>query len=135
MNKHPEDGFTLMEALVTVGITLILGGIMVSAFSGGLRGTGRAFSELRTATEIARTDRTIREQVEKFHIPYWANPAQYIEGLTQSITRSKIGDVVTAITPVYDRKRRIRGLAVDYRIGRKDTRTQALFPGTPVLDR
>jgi hypothetical protein len=135
MKNHPENGFTLMETLVTVGITLVLGGVVASAFSVSIRGTGRAFSEFRAAVETARTDHTIREQVENLHIPYWANPAPYAEGLIQRITRSKIGGAVTAITPIYDGNRRIRGLTVEYRIGGNDMRTQALFPCSPVLDR
>jgi hypothetical protein len=130
-----EDGFTLMETLVTIGITLILGGILVSVFSLGLRGAEKALTNTRTASEIARTDGIIRERVENFHVPYWANPAPHIEGLTQSMMRSKTGERITAISPIYDGKKRVRGLAVNYRIGGKDTQTRALFPGSPVLEK
>jgi hypothetical protein len=135
MNEQNENGFTLMETLVTIGITLVLGGMLVLVFSAALGGTGRAFAGIRAATEIARTDRTIRERVGNFHIPHWANPEGYMESLTQDIRRSNIGNFVTSIIPVYDSKKRVRGMAVHYRIGGKEVQTRALFPSTPVLDK
>jgi type II secretory pathway pseudopilin PulG len=135
MKKQGNDGFTLMETLVTMGITLVLGGILASVFSTGLKGTGLALAGSRTASQIAQTDRMIREWAEDLHIPYWAKPDSYVEGLMQSILRSKIGGIVTSVRPVYDNKKRIRGIAVDYRINNKEMQTRALFPGSPVLDR
>jgi hypothetical protein len=132
---YPEDGFTMMETLVTISITLVLGGLLAVLFILGTRGTSHAMNTARTAVEIEKTDRTIREWADDIHVPYWAKPDVYAESLTQSIMRSKIGAIVTSITPVYDNKRRIRGLTVSYRVNNKEYQTRAIFPGTPLLDR
>jgi prepilin-type N-terminal cleavage/methylation domain-containing protein len=130
-----DNGFTMMETLVAIAITLVCTGVLTVSFSTGIKGASRGIRSARTAAMIAQTDRFIRRETDDMHIPYWAKPDFYLENHTKNLMRSIIGGYITSVTPAYDTRRRIRGITVNYRIYNQDMQTTALFPATPVLER
>jgi type II secretory pathway pseudopilin PulG len=129
-----DDGFTMMETLVAIAITFVCSGVLVVSFTTGVKGASQGIKSARTAAMIAQTDRFIRKETDDVHIPYWAKPDRYLESHTENLMRSIIGEHITSVTPVYDIRRRIRGITVNYRIHNQDIQTTALFPAIPVLE-
>lgn len=133
-NSDREDGFTLMEALLSIAIILILGSVLVTAANTALRGASRSFNEVRTAATFTRIDRHIRENANNLHISYWENPLPRIEDFNAALFRSGIGGYIQSIRIITDNRRKVRGIEVIYIVNYRQSQTVALFPFRVIVD-
>jgi len=129
-----DAGFTLMEILLSVAVILILGSLLVVAANTAMKGASQSFKAVNTTAAITRIDRHIRESVNNVHIPYWANPAPYIEELISVLYRSDIGSYIKSIRIISDNRRIPRGIEAVYTVNNHETRTVALFSSIMIVD-
>ncbi|MCL2410216.1 MAG: prepilin-type N-terminal cleavage/methylation domain-containing protein [Treponema sp.] len=132
-NTNNEDGFSLMEVMLTTAIILILGSTLVVASNAAMQGSSRSFMVVNTAATLTRIDRHIRESVNNTHIPYWANPMPYVEALNADLFRSRIGGYIMSISIIFDNNRNPRGIEVTYTVNNHEARTAALFPSIMIV--
>lgn len=133
MNQD-EAGFTLMEALLTVAIILILGSLLAAASKTALHGSSQSLKTVNAAAALTRADRRIRLSAENAHIPYWANPTPYIEALKAELLRSNIGPNIKSIRTVFDHRGIPRGVEAIYTVKDREARTVALFSSVTVME-
>jgi len=132
--KHTNcEGFTLMEAVVSIAIIITISGCIIIALTSGTKANYKSLNAVRTANLILETDRYIREQTDSLHIPYWLKPDESIEAFKNELLRSKIGKQIKTIIIMYDNGIP-RGITVEYTAGAKIIATSALFPFIPVKD-
>jgi type II secretory pathway pseudopilin PulG len=127
------EGFTLMEAIVSIAIIITISGCIIIALTSGTKANYKSLNAVRTANLILETDRYIREQTDSLHIPYWLKPDESIEAFKNELLRSKIGKQIKTIIIMYDNSIP-RGITVEYTAGAKLITTSALFPFIPVKD-
>ena len=132
--KETEAGFTLMEALLTVAIVLVISGILVAASGAAVQGASKSIKALTTAATLTRIDRYIRTKADALHIPYWADPAPYVSGFSGELYQSKIGPYITSVKTITNDRNVVRGIEVEYTAGGREMRTVALLPSIPILD-
>lgn len=132
--KHTNcEGFTLMEAIVSIAIIITISGCIIVAFTSGNKANYKSLNVVRTANLILETDRYIREKTDSLHVPYWLKPDESIEEFKNELSRSKIGKQIKTITTMYDNGIP-RGITVEYIAGTKLITTSVLFPFIPVKD-
>ena len=129
-----DDGYTLMEALLTVAIVLILSCVFVITVAGSMNTLSQSFAAINTAVTMIRLDRVIRSSVSSFYLPYWENPQSSIASFTAELYRLNIGSYIIAVYPIRDSRRLYRGLEVVYSVNRREAKTVALFSFVPVLE-
>jgi prepilin-type N-terminal cleavage/methylation domain-containing protein len=134
MREH-NDGFTLMETLVSTAVILVISGCVITGFSAGTKAVSRAARAVTNSTRILQIDRFIREQADSFHIPYWLNSAEPFNAFTDTLRRSGIGNTIREITPIHDSDGLIRGVTVAFVVDTKLLQTKAFFPSVPVVKR
>jgi len=134
MIGRADEGFTLMEALVSIAILMVVGSLFAVSFSTGFRAIAKAQDELRTTLTIAQVDRYIRQKTDALHIPYWADSRPYVEGLRDELFRSQFGSHINSVQIINDSRRKPRGILVIFTVKNKRLRTQALFPSVSVMD-
>jgi len=133
MNKI-DDGFTLMEVLLSVAIILILGSVLVVSTNAAFHGASQSSKTANTAVTLVRIDRHIRSRTSAVHIPYWADSTLYIDALSAELYRSSIGTYIKSIETIFDRRRNPRGIQVFYTVNNHEMRTLALFPSVAIVD-
>lgn len=133
-NIDREAGFSLMEALLSIAVILILGSVLVVTVNTALRGASRSFAAVSTAATFTRIDRHIRESAHTLHIPYWENPMPHIENFNAALFRSKIGSYIQSIRTIIDNEMKVRGVEVVYIVNNRESRTMALFPFRVMVD-
>jgi len=132
--KHNNcEGFTLMEAIVSIAIIITISGCIIVAFTSGNKANYKSLNAVRTANLILKTDRYIREQTDSLHVPYWLKPDESIEAFKNELLRSNIGKQIKTINTMYDNGIP-RGIIVEYTVGAKIITTYTLFPFIPVKD-
>ncbi len=130
-----DDGFTLMETLVTLTVTLIISGSIIFAFAAAMKSASKANGSVSTATTMLKVDRFIREQTAEMHIPYWTYSERPVEELKNRLWRSNMGEYIREIQTVTDGAGRNRGIRVQFEVAGKQARTEALFSSIPVVGR
>jgi hypothetical protein len=135
--KSADDGFTLIESLSSIAITLALSAAVCMLFATLLSDSHEGPRCIMAAVQIARTDTFIRKKAAETFIPYWERGSDVPAVFTaQLLSEKKAGpaDIIN-VENLYDSKNRIRGITVDYRIaGRQDIiRTSALFGSIPAV--
>jgi prepilin-type N-terminal cleavage/methylation domain-containing protein len=132
---NKDDGFTLMEVVVSISVILVISGCIFTAFSVSLKTISRAGQTADTALELLRIDIFIRRETEKFHIPYWADPLEETGKFIDSLLRSSYGRYIGATELLKSNSGITRGIRVFYTVRNTTAHTDALFPSTPVLER
>jgi prepilin-type N-terminal cleavage/methylation domain-containing protein len=130
-----DNGFTLMEVMLSVAIILILGSLLVTASNTAMQGSSKSNKTVNTVETITRIDRYIRSSAEKTHIPYWANPSIYIDRFTSELYRSSFGSYINNIRIIYGSGRIPRAVEAVYTVNNNEVRTIALFSSITVLGR
>ena len=131
---HNEAGFTLMEVLLTVAIILALGSVLAVAAHTALTGAAQSFKAVQTAVTLTRIDRYIRAKTDALHIPWWADPAPYIDALESGLFRSDFGTYIGSIDTIRDWRGSPRGIEVVYTVHDHVSRTIALFPSAVLME-
>jgi len=129
-----DEGFVLMEVILSIAIILTLGSILVVASNTSMKGSLQINETIKTAQTIAKIDRTIRESVDNLYIPYFSNPDPYIDTLTSGLFRSNIGSHLKNINIVYDKKRNKGGIEAVYTVNRIELKTVAIFPSVKIAE-
>lgn len=137
MKSADDDGFTFMEALASIGITLVLSAalcfLFVTLLSNGQKGNNRVLQAVR----LAQTDTFIRGKAAQTVIPYWERGTDASAVFTAELFSENglKNATVVSVENLYDAKKRIRGVAVNYKItGCPDVfHTNALFGSIPVV--
>jgi len=132
--KKNEAGFTLMEVLVTVAVVLLLGSLLVAASNTAMKGSALSSKTVKTAETIKRIDRYVRESASEVCIPYWENPASFINNYVSEIYRSPLGSYIKTVRVITDSDRIPRGIEAVYTINNLQTRTIALFSSVAIMD-
>lgn len=132
MNKA-EDGFTLLETLLSIAIVLIVSSLLVVASNTALRGASQSVRVISTAAMLTRIDRHIRLRTDAVHIPYWADAAPYIDALTGELFQSRFGSHIKSIKTVFDTQKVPRGIEVIYVYNNLEMRTVALLPSIAIM--
>ena len=130
--KNGEEGFTLMEVLVTVAVVLLLGGLSVTASNTAMRGIALSNKTVKTAETIKRIDRHIRESAGGVRIPYWANPAPYVDACISELFGSPFGAYIRTVTAVSDDNGIPKGVEAVFSVNNVTVRTAALFSAVAV---
>jgi prepilin-type N-terminal cleavage/methylation domain-containing protein len=81
-----EDGFTLIELMVTVAITALIGLVIWQGAVHAQRTTNRMSAHSRTTIQTLQIERALREQTGHICIPYWI-------GSFESFIDADAGDV------------------------------------------
>jgi hypothetical protein len=135
MKSTDDDGFTFMESLSSIAITLVLSTAVCFLFITLLAARPKGGSSVLSAVQLARTDTLIREKAAEIIIPYWERGTDASAVFTAKLLAEKKLSTTTVVTieNLYDSKKRIRGAAVNYKIaGSPDIfRTCALFGSIP----
>jgi len=129
-----DEGFTMMEILLTVAIVLIIGSAIVVASNTAMQGAKKAGNITETAKKMVSIDRYIRDRANEVHIPYWDNPTSYIDTFNSHLFSSQISPYINTIRVVYDRKRSPRGIEVFYTVNGREMRTLATFASIVLVD-
>jgi len=132
MNK--DAGFTLMEVLVTIAIVLVIGSVLVVAANTALNNASFSFKTVNNAAMISRIDRYIREKTNAVYIPYWANPASYIDDLISDLYQSNTGIYIKSVRTIFDSYKIPRGIEVIYIVENYEMRTIAFFSTTGIME-
>jgi type II secretory pathway pseudopilin PulG len=124
-----------METLLTVAIILIVSSLLAVGSGAAIQGSSQSIKAANTATTLTRIDRHIRGKADAVHIPYWADPAPYIDAFTGELYRSGVGTYIRSVRVISDYRRTPRGVEVAYTVNNREMRTVALFPSVMVMDR
>ena len=135
--KSPNDGFTLIESLCSIAMTLVLSAAVCALFGTLLSDNHEGPLCIMSAVRIARTDTLIRKKAAETIIPYWERGNDTSAVFTDQLLSEKktgLAEIIN-VENLYDDKKRIRGITVDYKIiGSQDIiRTSALFGSIPVV--
>jgi prepilin-type N-terminal cleavage/methylation domain-containing protein len=133
--KNGNDGFTLMEALVSIAVILVISGCVFTAFSASVRMISKARRTTNTALKILQIDRFIREETESLHVPYWADTSARADLFEDYLSRSAYGRYIRQFDLIRSRAGTVRGIRVFYTVDGASSRTDALFPSIPVLEK
>ena len=123
-----------MEILISVAIILILGSLLVTSSGAVMQTSAKSNTTVKTAETITRIDRHIRERADNFHIPYWANPVQYINTFNSELFGSSIGSYIKTIRVITDNNRIPKGIEAVYTVNNLEMKTVALFSSKIILD-
>jgi len=135
MKPADDGGFTFIESLSAIAITLVLSAAVCILFVTLLSARPKGSSSILLAVQLARADTLIREKAGEIIIPYWERGTDASAVFTAKLLAEKKLSTTTVVNVenLYDSKKRIRGAAVDYKIdGSPDIfRTCALFGSIP----
>jgi prepilin-type N-terminal cleavage/methylation domain-containing protein len=70
-SRTGEDGFTLIELMVTVAITALIGLVVWQGAVQAQRTTDRMSIHSHTTIRTLQVERSLREQMKRIQIPYW----------------------------------------------------------------
>lgn len=136
-NRYPlfkeTAGFTLMEALVSIAVILVISSSITLAFTSGTKSLMKAAGAVTASGKVLQIDRFIRESAGNLHIPYWLEPGNSIEAFTDELRRSKMGRYIQEVTIINNSSGVARGVTVGYTVNGKKLRTSVLFPAIPVV--
>jgi type II secretory pathway pseudopilin PulG len=132
--KNLNDGFTLMETLVSIAIIMAVSSLFAIAFITAFKATSQSNNEIKTAITITQIDHFIRERTNSLHIPYWADSKPYADELRNELFRSKFASHINTIQIINDSRRKPRGLLVIYTVNNRQIQTKALFPSVSIMD-
>jgi type II secretory pathway pseudopilin PulG len=132
--KKNEDGFTLVETLLSIALILIAGGVMVMGSGAALRGVSQSIKAVSAAATINRIDRHIRARTDAVHIPYWSGTKPYIDVLTTELYRSEFGAYIKSVKTIGNYPKAPRGIEVVYTVNNKEIKTVALFSSVAVME-
>jgi hypothetical protein len=79
-NDNSQGGFTLMEALVAVGVVSLVMIILALSLSSCAGAMQRAADRALFGIQLLRADSLIRDRIGAVAIPYWEKPALETEG-------------------------------------------------------
>lgn len=127
--KKINEGFTLMETLLTIAIVIIISSILVVAFSSSLKGFSQHIKAVNTAITLSSIDRYIRIKTNDTNIPYWTYYRPHFENLSSELYHSRYGSYIKSINIISN----ARGIEVIYTVNNHETRTIALFPSVAVV--
>jgi prepilin-type N-terminal cleavage/methylation domain-containing protein len=133
MNKN-EDGFTLIETLLSVAIILIISSLFVIGSGTALQGASQSIKTVKTAATLTSIDRFIRTKTNAVHIPYWADTTPYIAALTAELYQSKIGTYIKSVGTISGYRKVPLGIEVVYTVNKREMRTVALFSSIAVME-
>jgi type II secretory pathway component PulJ len=74
-----EEGFTITEALVSIGIISIAGMIVLGGLSSSIKGIDRAKDRLGFGIKLLWADELIRREAGAVTIPYWERRVDLME--------------------------------------------------------
>ena len=132
--KRSDDGFTLMETLISIAVLMVVSSLFVVAFSTAFKAIAMSKEQTGMAVTINQVDRFIRRQADSLHIPYWADSKLYAEELRNELFRSQFGQYINTVQIITDSRRKPRGVLVTYTVQNRQMRTRALFPSISVMD-
>jgi type II secretory pathway pseudopilin PulG len=132
--KNLDDGFTLMETLVSIAIIMAVSSLFAIAFTTAFKATSQSNNEIKAAVTITQIDRFIRERADSLHIPYWADSKLYADTLRDELFRSKFAPYINTIQIINDSRRKPRGLLVIFTVNNRQIQTKALFPSVSIMD-
>jgi len=131
--NYNDAGFTLMEVLLSVAIILILGSVLVISSNTAMHGIAKSNETVNTAEVITGIDRLIRQGAHDIQIPYWANPAPYIDNYISDLFRSKAGPYIKSIRVISDNAGNARGIEVSYIVNNREMLCLALFSSAVIV--
>ncbi len=71
-----DSGWTTIEVVIALAVTVLVGAVAVSAVSGELRALGAARDGFAAASAALRVDDALRESIGSIRIPYWDRSAR-----------------------------------------------------------
>jgi prepilin-type N-terminal cleavage/methylation domain-containing protein len=145
MKKKNEEGFTLMETLVSIALLLICG-TAVGQIVFTLSRSAVAAREKSTALyRMLRMERIIRETAEGITIPYWEKEEASIkaaDAALQSVlaqaeevfqgAAEKTEDAALVLEELRDPAGHLRGIRGRWRSAERDHESGGLFASMPV---
>jgi hypothetical protein len=133
-----EDGFTLIEGILAITLTLIYAGVISSLMFSSLRAITNALKSEKEQYRSLVIDAAVRSAAASVSVPYWENSRLGLSLARNALSRTamtpKDRESIVAITPLLDAQGRQRGINVVFRIGAKEYESNALFASTPVLE-
>ena len=132
-NVDNSAGFTMMESMVAIAITLVVAGVLGAIVSTAFKGANSAASSAEGARKLLYIDRLIRNKAEDLYVPYWASMERAGNDFTGELWASGIAKYIESIKLIYNSEKIIRGVEVRYSINNKTFTTFALFSNRPLL--
>jgi type II secretory pathway pseudopilin PulG len=133
-----NEGFTLIEGIVAITLTLICVGFISSLLFSGFRAAALSTANEKERYRILVIDSAIRNAAAAVCIPYWQNSVDgvltFISILDDKLAHSPDSESVVSVEPLSDSNGFQRGVDVVFRIGGKEYRSKALFSSIPVVE-
>jgi prepilin-type N-terminal cleavage/methylation domain-containing protein len=127
-----EDGFTLVETLVSIALILIVLGALGGVTFAALRGVEHALKAGRAAYLLLRTDDQIRAAASQVVVPYWM-PAERGTAMVRQLLEAK-PETRRLLRGIEMRDRRCAGVTVRYELDGREYESNAGFAYKSIME-
>ena len=122
-----ESGFTMIECLVAIVITMVMAGTIVIIVSSSFSGASSISISMANTRELLYIDRQIKEKAADLYVPHWASMEIAANNFVDQLWASDIGKHIESVKLIYNSEGLIRGIEVRYSIENNTFTTVALF--------
>lgn len=133
--KNKQQGYTLIEILVSLSISLILCGLLINIFFSVIKNTTKANQYLTISYERILKDDFIRTWSTNIKIPYWSLTDKIIDDKINELKKhSYFKNKILQIEYLYDKYKYKKGIKITYLLSDESIQTTAsLFSSFSVV--
>jgi hypothetical protein len=130
-----DRGYTMMEALVVIGIVTACAGSVSGFVYAGSRGLAAARRETAEQVAALKADSKIRELAAGVVIPYWERGEDTATAVCAAAKELGVeGVFIISADPIRDSTGYVRGIRCRYQIGEDAYESGGLFASMPVKE-
>jgi prepilin-type N-terminal cleavage/methylation domain-containing protein len=127
-----EEGFTLVETLVSIALILIVSGALGSVTFAALRGMEHALKAGRAAYRLLRMDDQIRAAASQVVVPYWM-PAERGTDMVRQLLETK-PETRRMLRGIEMRERGRAGVTVRYELDGQEYESDVGFAYKSIME-
>ena len=124
LNNKKQDGFSLIETIITMFISLLITTALCFIFISFYRNITMVNSILDVSKEKIIKDKFIRDYINQIEIPYWNASTENIREKISSLTQHPyFEDSILNIEYILDEMNCKRGITISYMLKNGDVQT------------